>query len=69
MKTPLASSFHQPQPPSSCFRSLRRSRPALIFACRSAGLTRPERLSFLSVSATARLGRKLDMVCSVQSYG
>src|SRR6266516_2304841 len=65
----LSSVFHQPQPPSSCWKSYSRSRPAFTFFCSAAGSILLLICSSFKACDTITLGRKLDMVCSVQPYG
>src|SRR3569833_2799115 len=69
MKTALSSVFHQPQPPASCWKSARRSIPAFNFAASSSLFTSALTLSSFKARDTTTLGRKLDIVCSVQPYG
>src|SRR6185369_727391 len=65
----LSSVFHQPQPPSSCWKSYSRSSPAFTFFSRTAGSTLLLICNSFNACDTITFGRKLDMVCSVQPYG
>src|SRR5689334_22683398 len=65
----LWSSFHQPQPPSSCWKSYSRSRPASTCRLSRFGLIVLVTFKSFNVLATITFGRKLDIVCSVQPYG
>src|SRR5579864_5532180 len=69
MNSELSSVFHQPQPPSSCWKSASRSSPARIFFSRSSGLMFVLSPSCFTACDTTTFGRKLDMVCSVHPYG